>query len=337
VRLRFTIRAKPGEASVVTSAGSPGIERVVEVPFASGEATIGRGRGATIELPFPTISSLHARLFRDESGYHIEDLGSANGTSLGRRRFVPHVVEAIAVGEVVDLAGIELRFDGELSDDGPSSAGEGPATLARRLVHDIFAACSPAEVARLVVVAGPGLGRELALAACGRVFKLGRGEQCDLVIPDDDVSREHATFERGDEGIVVRDLGSKNGIEVAGQMVVDTRILRDGEVVRVGETRVRVVDPEERYLRQMEAGDAGLQSPGEVCNLSFGDAPPAGQGAAVSVPEPALAHFDASPARTSEVAAQTVCPRSRLPRVAAAIAVTALLLALGLVLALAFA
>ena len=323
MRLRFTIRAKPGEASVATSAGSPGIERVVEIHFASGEATIGRRQGATIELPFPAISSLHARLFRDESGYHIEDLESANGTSLGGRRLVPHVVEAIAVGEVVDLAGIELRFDGELSDAGPSSAGEGTATLARRLVHDIFSACPPSEGARLVVVAGPGLGRELALAACGRVFKIGRGEQCDLVIPDDDVSREHAAFERGDEGLVVRDLGSKNGVEVAGQKVDGTRILHDGEVVHVGQTRLRVVDPEERYLRQMEAGDARLHSPGETCNPLFGDALPAGQGAA--------------PARASEVAAETVGAPSRLPRVAAAIAVTVLLLALGLVLALAFA
>ena len=319
------------------SAGSPVIELVVEVPFASGEATIGRGQGATIELPFPAISSLHARLFHDDGGYYIEDLASANGTSLGPRRLVPHVVEAIAVGEVVDLAGIELRFEGELSDDGPSSAGQGTATLARRLVHDIFAACPPAEVARLVVVAGPGLGRELVLAACGRIFKLGRGEQCDLVIPDGDVSREHATFERGDEGIVVRDLGSKNGVEVAGQRVDGTRILRDGEIVRVGETRLRVVDPEERYLRQMEAGDARLHSPGETCNPLFGDALPAGQAPAISVPEPALTHLSGLPARAPEVAAETVGPPSRLPRVAAAIAVTALLLALGLVLTLVFA
>lgn len=322
---------------MAASAGSPGIERVVEIPFARGEATIGRRQGATIELPFPAISSLHARLFRDESGYHIEDLESANGTSLGRRRLVPHVVEAIAVGEVIDLAGIELRFDGELSDAGPSSVGEGTSTLARRLVHDIFSACPPSEGARLVVVAGPGLGRELALAACGRVFKIGRGEQCDLVIPDDDVSREHAAFERGDEGIVVRDLGSKNGVEVAGRKVDGARILHDGEVVHVGETQLRVVDPEERYLRQMEAGDAHLYSHGETCNPLFDDAPPAGQGAAISVSEPALAHFSGLPARSSEAAAETVCPPSRLPRVAAAIAITALLLALGLVLALAFA
>jgi pSer/pThr/pTyr-binding forkhead associated (FHA) protein len=288
------------------------IERVVAVPFARGEAFIGRGQDATVELPFPAISARHARLFRDGGGYRVEDLGSANGTLLGGRRLVPHAAEAIAAGDVVDVGGVELRFEGELAsdehregeNDGASLAEEGTATLARRLVHDLFQACPPAECARLVVEAGPAVGRELVLFACGRVFKVGRGKQCDLAIPDDDVSREHVAFERGAEGILARDLGSKNGVEVGGQRVAGVRVLRDGESVCVGKTRLRVVDPEERYLRQMESGDA------------------------VTPPAPAAA--SAKPEETAPA-------RGRLPLVAGAIAVTALLLALGLVLALAFA
>jgi hypothetical protein len=86
---------------------------------------------------------------------------------------------------------------------------------------------------------------------------------------------------------------------------VGVRLLCDGEIVRVGNTRLLVIDPEERYLRQMENGDAQ--------------------------PPPATAPFVTDAANRAE-------PRlGRLPLVAAAVAVTALLLALGLVLALAFA
>ena len=305
--LRFFIRAKPAVAP--SGASAPVIERMVDIPFASGEAVIGRGHEAAIELPFAAISGRHARFFRDHGGYRIEDLGSANGTLLGGRRLLPHIAEAIAVGDAVDLAGVELRFEGELASDGlgeepsagPSFAEEGTATLARRLVHDLFEACPPAECARLVVETGPALGRELELLACGRVFKLGRGEQCDLAIPDDDVSREHLAFERSPSGVVLRDLGSKNGVEVGGQRVAGIRVLRDGEIVRVGKTRLRVIDPEERYLRQMEAGDAG-----------------------------------ALPAPEATSSKDEALVRSRLPLVAGAIAVMALFLALGLVLALAF-
>ena len=305
MRLRFSIRARPEKTPAQAGSGAAVIERVVEVPFDSGEAVIGRQQGAAIELPFPTVSLKHARLLRTDSGYRIEDLGSANGTWLGRRRLVAHAAEVIAVGEVFQLGDVELRFEGDMSADEPRSAEAGTATLARRLVHAIFEASAPTECARLVVEAGPGLGRELALAASGRLFKLGRGELCDLVVPDDDVSREHAAFERGPEGIAVRDLGSKNGVEVHGQRVVGARILRDGDIVRVGSTQLRVVDPEDRYLRQMEADDVG--------------------------PTPVAASFVTITAKGAEPS------RGRLPLVAAAIAVTALFLALGLVLALAFA
>jgi pSer/pThr/pTyr-binding forkhead associated (FHA) protein len=309
VRLRFSIRAKPAHARADAGSLASAVERLVEVPFDRGEAVIGRRPDVDIELPFPAVSGQHARFFRDDRGYHLEDLGSANGTLLGQRRLLPHVAEAIAVGEIIDLAGTHLRFEDELPTAGPIPAGEGTATLARRLVHDLFEACPPAECARLVVVSGPAQGRELVLAANGRVFKLGRGDCCDLVLPDDDVSREHAAFERGAEGIVVRDLGSKNGVEVDGHIVDGARCLRDGEIVRVGETRLRVVDPEERYLRQMEESDARPMPVGEA--IASPVAPAKDPGSAT--------------------------PASRLPVVAIAIAATALLLALGLVLALAFA
>ncbi len=310
MRLRFFIRARP--VGVSSGPGTAVIEHGVSVPFARGEVVIGRGQDATIELPFPAISGRHARVFRDDGGYCVEDLGSANGTRLGGRRLVAHVAEAIVVGDVVDVAGVELRFEGELASDEhgdgtsdrASSPEAGTATLARRLVHDMFQACPPAECARLIVEAGPAVGRELMLSSCGRVFKVGRGKQCDLAIPDDDVSREHVAFERGAEGIVVRDLGSKNGVEVGSQRVAGVRTLRDGEIVCVGKTRLRVVDPEERYLRQMESNDA------------------------VTPPAPAV---------VSAKYEETAPARSRLPLVAGTIAVTALLIALGLVLALAFA
>lgn len=306
MRLRFSLRAKPAQACADTSPRTPEGEHRVEVDFEGGEAVIGRGHGATIALPFPAVSGQHARFFRDDRGYHIEDLGSANGTRLGQRRLASHVAEAIAVGEVIDIAGTLLRFEGEIPATRPIALGEGTATLARRLVHDLFETCPPAESTRLVVEAGPALGRELALAARGRVFRLGRGEQCDLVLADNDVSREHATFEWGSEGIVVRDLDSKNGVEVNGQLVDGARALHDGEIVRVGETRLRVVDPEERYLRQMEECEP--------------------------LPAPAGEDFVAPPSKDA-----TTVFSGRLPLIAVAIAATALFLTLGLVLALAFA
>jgi pSer/pThr/pTyr-binding forkhead associated (FHA) protein len=119
-------------------------------------------------------------------------------------------------------------------------------------------------------------------------------------LPDDDISREHAALERSVDGIVVRDLASKNGVEVGGERISGQRRLRDGEIIRIGETELRVSDPEDRYLRRME------EAVGEV------EAGVASQG-------------PRSPQRPSP-----------MPWVAAIIATTVLLLVLGLVLALVF-
>jgi pSer/pThr/pTyr-binding forkhead associated (FHA) protein len=316
--LRFSIRAPGGDFSLA----GPAPTQDVEVAFAGAELGFGRALGADIQLPFPKVSARHARLLREAGGYRVEDLGSSNGTRLGGRRLAPHAPESIAIGEVLDIGGVEVRFEGEKADTDAIAAGAGTETLARRLVHDIFEACPPAECARLVVLSGPQQGRELLLSASGRVFKLGRGEGCDLVLPDEDVSREHALFERGAGGIVVRDLGSKNGVEVAGEKVAGERCLRDGEIVRVGETRLRLVDPEDRYLRQMEAAVRD-QPPGGASPEGVAEAGKGGAEVAGAPAQPAVLSGKAD-------------PPSRLPVIATAVAVTVLVLALGVVLALAF-
>ena len=327
--LRFSIRA-PSPRGDFSARGAPGgVKHEIELTLDGGEIVFGRASEATIQLPFPKISARHARFFRVGGGYRVEDLGSANGTRLAGRRLAPRVPEGIVVGEVLEIGGVEVRWEGETAGAFEKDGGAGTTTLARRLVHDIFEACPPSECARVTVLSGPAAGRELVLSASGRVFKIGRGEGCDLVLPDEDASREHAALERDAEGIVVRDMASKNGIEVEGERVAGQRRLRDGEILRIGETRLRVLDPEDRYLRQIEAAEAcrssGEAVPGKAIGMGQADGVARGADASAAVPGK-VADVDSSLARPSP-----------LPAVAAAIAVTVLVLAAGVVLALVFA
>jgi pSer/pThr/pTyr-binding forkhead associated (FHA) protein len=51
------------------------------------ELTVGRGGGCGVALPDDTfVSQLHARIFRRDGAYFVEDLGSTNGTFLNRRK-----------------------------------------------------------------------------------------------------------------------------------------------------------------------------------------------------------------------------------------------------------
>jgi hypothetical protein len=135
--------------------------------------------------------------------------------------------------------------------------GESTATIARRLVSDLFGARPGAEVARLIPVSGWPAERAppepLRLAVPDRAYLIGRGESCDLVLPTDDVSREHAVIARRWDGVQIRDLGSKNGVRVAGQSIEGEHRLRDGDRVEIASFELRLDDPEDRYLKELEA------------------------------------------------------------------------------------
>jgi hypothetical protein len=67
---------------------------------------------------------------------------------------------------------------------------------------------------------------------------LGRDrDNCDVVLEDEVVSRQHASITKEQSGFyVLHDLGSRNGVLVAGTKT-ERRTLMDGDQFTVGETR----------------------------------------------------------------------------------------------------
>lgn len=68
---------------------------------------------------------------------------------------------------------------------------------------------------------------------------VGRDPQCDLFFADKKLSRRHARFERGDGGVRLVDLGSRNGCWVNEERV-DARILSTSDAVRLGSLSIQV-------------------------------------------------------------------------------------------------
>ena len=64
-------------------------------------------------------------------------------------------------------------------------------------------------------------------------LSIGRSPDCDVVLPERAVSREHAVIERRKEGFVLVDNGSKNGTYVNGEAVVSPCLLQDGDEIQI--------------------------------------------------------------------------------------------------------
>ena len=93
---------------------------------------------------------------------------------------------------------------------------------------------------KVVVVMSPALeaGTVLELTSATLV---GRGVENAIRLDDDTtVSNRHAVLDSRSDGLWVEDSGSTNGTFVNGARVTSARLLRTGDVVRIGHTDLRV-------------------------------------------------------------------------------------------------
>jgi len=82
----------------------------------------------------------------------------------------------------------------------------------------------------LVAQDGPLTDQRWPLA---RTVVLGRDSTCDIVIPDRQVSRYHARITPTQEGMILEDLGSKNGTHCNGTVLTAPLVLQDGDMVQI--------------------------------------------------------------------------------------------------------
>ena len=76
-----------------------------------------------------------------------------------------------------------------------------------------------------------GDGPSELFALRGDSVVLGRAHECDLILPDVLLSRRHAEIVRGQDGWVLRDLGSLNGTRLNGLRVQREEALRDRDEI----------------------------------------------------------------------------------------------------------
>ena len=88
----------------------------------------------------------------------------------------------------------------------------------------------------LVFLAGPIAGRRYKLS--DGEYVIGRRSDCQIFVPDMRVSRQHARLWKDGETWTLEDLGSNNGTYVNGEKIDAERVLRSGDEVRVGKSRL---------------------------------------------------------------------------------------------------
>lgn len=82
----------------------------------------------------------------------------------------------------------------------------------------------------LIAQEGPLKGQRWSIS---RTLVIGREHSCDVIIADRQVSRFHARLTPTAEGVILEDMGSKNGTHRNGDILTAPVVLQDGDVIQV--------------------------------------------------------------------------------------------------------
>jgi hypothetical protein len=82
----------------------------------------------------------------------------------------------------------------------------------------------------LIAQEGPLKGQRWQLS---QTIVLGRESTCDVAIADRQISRYHARITPTSEGVILEDLGSKNGTHLNDMLLSGPMVLQDGDIVSI--------------------------------------------------------------------------------------------------------
>ena len=198
-----------------------GREREIEA-FGS-EIYIGSGEDNNIRLcdSRRTVSRRHIRLIIMDRRIYVEDLGSKNGTYIGDRHTrVPEGKKIrINIDDVIYL--------------GPNVRIRGVAVKKRPVEYQGMKMGATAVSAIKEITGGVSKKHKELEIPTGRAVIVGRADDCDIKIDHPQVSRHHTRLTVQLDGILIEDLGSKNGTFVNGRRV-SGYLLQEGDILGIG-------------------------------------------------------------------------------------------------------
>jgi len=210
-----------------------------------GTLLLGRAREAQILLQDPSTSRRHAAIHLGTS-VEIEDLGSANGTSVDGQRLQPGRRVPFPLGTVANLGDVRAVLRREWT---------GPDPMAR--VHEIIGRVAPSDV-NIILVGETGVGKEVMSEAIHQGSKRAAGPFLRLncaAMPENLIESELFGHERGaftgalqtKIGLLEAAQGGTILLDEIGELPLQIqvrllRVLENREIQRIGALKPRSID-----------------------------------------------------------------------------------------------
>lgn len=185
--------------------------------------SIGSAADNNLVLADAGIDSLHARIVTSDNKMFLKDNNSNSGCFINGQR-VTH--KEIFPGDIIKLGPIEIEVLDPHNKAGAGSADHRKNATPWRLISDSSWLA----------------GKSFEIPA-DKPAVIGRGTQCDIVIPGTHLSRRHTEFTVQGNTLRIKDLSSANGTFVNDRRIEET-IVYSGDRVRIDVYTFRLVGPE---------------------------------------------------------------------------------------------
>src|SRR5688572_6212921 len=92
----------------------------------------------------------------------------------------------------------------------------------------------------------------------GQTFSIGRAPNNHIILQDDRCSRNHCEVYQDGSEWRVRDLGSRNGTNVADGLIQGEHVLEPGDIIRIGRSQLKFVHDLAKAFPESSGGTLDL-------------------------------------------------------------------------------
>jgi len=212
------------------------------VTLAEGALVVGSGAGCQLRLSGAGIAERHCELITRNDLTTVRPLTENAATVLNGRQVLGEAT--LKAGDLILFGKIGCRVIAvERGQRLPPSRAEEDASG-----HTRVRMAMPKYLLR--GVSGPTFGKVYAMVGA---MSVGRSSDCDICIPIDEISRNHAKLQSATDGVVVEDLASANGTFVNDQRVHASTLIKPGDEVRFDTVRFLLMAPAQEMQQRTTA------------------------------------------------------------------------------------
>lgn len=201
---------------------------------------IGKDPQNNIVLAGEGVSPFHAELRVEGDQVFISDTGSSTGTFVNGKRITRRT--ELRASDVIGIHNIELLLV-DPKAEAAATTPEAATALTPALANIPVAPAANKQGSGWVLKAKTGsiVGKSFPIPSTGKMV-IGRANNCDIQLPANHVSRQHAEVHIAGGKLLVKDLNSSNGTFINRKKVSDGE-LKNGDEVRFDTFSFEVAGP----------------------------------------------------------------------------------------------